>query len=100
MGKSGNGWTTTLAINPVIMLPQKSNKSEEPAPVENPAAGRSEGRTQELESRLTKQETEGKTYATREWVFKWTLSILGFLLVALLYFNKELLLLFLKLKKI
>ena len=83
------------------MFPKKPREAGPAPATENPAEEKSEGRSsQEIESRLTQQETEGKTYATREWVFKWALSIFGFLLVALLYFNKELILLFLKLKNI
>ena len=83
-------------------MPPEKPKETEPAPAtENPATEKSEGRSspQEFESRLTQQEEQGKTYATREWVFKWALSIFGFLLLALLYFNKELILLFIKLRK-
>lgn len=77
-------------------MPPEKLKEAGPSPAEEKGEGRSS--PQEIEYRLTQQEVEGKTYATREWVFKWALTIFGALLVFLLYFNKELILLFLKFK--
>ena len=72
--------------------------SEEPISTENPATGRSIGRSQELKSRVDVQEERSKTFATREWVYvsflkyivPGMLLLIGVMFAYLVKFNESL----------
>ena len=74
------------------MFPKKPREAGPAPATENPAEEKSEGRSsQEIESRLTQQETEGKTYATREWVYHRVVPILIIFLVGIILFLQDVL---------
>lgn len=73
------------------MTPPPTNETEEraSAPAENPASGRGEGRTQELQSRIDVHEKEMETFATREWVYHRVMLIAVAVFGGVLYFMRD-----------